>query len=77
MKRQKQVILVLRETVTSYTRACILIDEVEILSKGLLLLCMDLQPLCGPPATIRVDAAPGFIVLWPMMMVCVRKTYPR
>ncbi len=27
MKRQKQVILVLQETVTSYTRACILIDE--------------------------------------------------
>ena len=64
MKRQKQVIWVLRETVTSYTRACILIDKkMETLRKGLLLLCMDLQPLCGPPATIRVDAAPGFSAL--------------
>ncbi len=35
----------------------------ETLRKGLLLLCMDLQPLCGPPATIRIDAAHGFSAL--------------
>ena len=35
----------------------------ETLRKGLLLLCIDPQPLCGPPATIHIDASPGFSAL--------------
>ncbi len=77
MKRQKQVILVLREAVTSYTRACILIDEkMETLRNGLLLLCMDLQPLYVVHLPLSALMQLLDSVLWPMMMVCVRKTYP-
>ena len=61
MKRQKQLILIVRECVTSYTMACIIEDErAETLRNALLRLCLELRPLDGPPAVIRTDPAPGF-----------------
>ena len=65
MKRYRQLILVVRETSTSYTAACLLDDERrESIRAGLLRLCLELRPLAcpppPPPAVIRVDPAPGF-----------------
>ena len=61
IKRYRQLILVVRETSTSYTAACLLDDERrESIYAGLLWLCLELRPLAGPPAVIRVDPAPGF-----------------
>jgi len=61
MKRYRQLILVVRETSTSYTAACLLDDERrESIRAGLLRLCLELRPLAGSPAVIRVDPVPGF-----------------
>eukprot|EP00111_Clytia_hemisphaerica_P017216 TCONS_00050950-protein len=61
LRREKQFILVLRESVTSYTLACIIDSEEHInLRNGLIQLCVGLIPLDGPSATIRTDPAPGF-----------------
>ena len=53
-----------RETVTSYAAAC-LIDNVkhQSLRDALARLVMELYPLDGPVAIVKVDLAPGFIAL--------------
>ena len=64
LKRSRQFILVLRETVTSSTVTRLIPDEKkETLQTTLLQLCMELRPLDGPPAVIRTDPAPGFSAL--------------
>ena len=64
MRRNKQCILVLRETTTSFTSACLVPDERHgTLRDALVCLSLELRPLDGPPAVIRVDPAPGFIAL--------------
>lgn len=64
LKRNCQLILVVRETVTSYTRACFVCDEKrDTLREALACLCTELLPLEGPPAIVRVDPAPGFVSL--------------
>ena len=64
LRRCKQVILVLRETTTSYTSASIIPDEKSAtLRDNLARLCVGLRSLSGPPVTVRVDPAPGFVSL--------------
>ena len=61
LRREKQFILVLRESVTSYTLACLIDNEDHVnLRNGLIQICVGLIPLDGPSATIRTDPAPGF-----------------
>ena len=61
LKRERQLILVLRETVTSYTRATIIDSEKkDSLREALISLCIELRPFDGPIAVIRTDPAPGF-----------------
>lgn len=61
LKRAKQLILVLRECVSSYTTTCLIADERrDTLRDALVRLCVELHPLDGPPAVIRTDPAPGF-----------------
>jgi len=65
LRRNRQIVLVLRETVTSYTRTQLLADEKhDTLRSALICLCLELRPLDGPKAVIRVDPAPGFIALY-------------
>ena len=64
LKRKRQLILVVRETVTSYTAACTIENEKhETLREALARLVMELHPLDGPIAVVRVDPAPGFVAL--------------
>ena len=64
IKRDRQLILVLRECVTSYTVTCFVNDERrDTLRDSLIQLCIGLRPLDGPPAVIRTDPAPGFAAL--------------
>ena len=64
LKRYRQLILVVRETATSFTASCLLDDERrESIRSGLLRLCLELRPLAAPPSVIRVDPAPGFASL--------------
>ena len=66
IKGYRQLILVARETATSFTAACLLDDERhESIRSGLLRLCLELRPLAAPPSVIRsrVDPAPGFASL--------------
>ena len=64
IKRQQQLIFVVRETVTSYTAACLISDERHnSLRSALASLCVSLRPLDGPIAIIRTDSAPGFQAL--------------
>ena len=64
MKRERQLILVVREYVTSYTAARLITDErQETLRESLLCLCVELCPLDGPFAVVRTDPAPGFQAL--------------
>ena len=61
IKRSHQLILVLRETVTSFTATSFIKDERHTsLRDTLIQLCIQLRPLDGPPAIIRTDPAPGF-----------------
>ena len=61
LKHSRQLILVLRESVTSYTSTMVIEDERHhTLRDALLRLCIQLRPLDGPPAVIRTDPAPGF-----------------
>ena len=61
IKRFQQKILVVRETVTSYTFACLIEEENhKELRNGLIRLCLSLRPLDGPVAVVRTDPAPGF-----------------
>lgn len=64
LKRNRQLIFVVRETVTSYTAACLIDNEKhETLRDALARLVMELHPLDGPIAIVRVDPAPGFVAL--------------
>ena len=64
VKREKQLILVLREYVTSYLQALIIPDEQQgSLRSGLIQLSLPLVPTAGPIAVIRVDPAPAFQAL--------------
>ena len=64
IKRNRQLILVVRENVTSLTASCFIESERhDILRDALIRLCVDLRPLDGPPAVIRTDPAPGFVRL--------------
>ena len=64
IKRNRQLIAVVRETVTSYTVTCLISNERhETLRDTLLLLCIGLRPLDGPPAIVRTDPASGFKTL--------------
>ena len=61
LKRSRQLIVVLRESVTSYTSTMVIEDERHhTLRDALVRLCIQLRPLDGPPAVIRTDPAPGF-----------------
>ena len=64
LKRDHQLILPLRKTVTSYIAACIVSYEKQTtLREASACLATKLHPLDGPPAVIRVDPAPGFMAL--------------
>jgi hypothetical protein len=64
LKRERQLVLVLRETVTSYTSCCIIESEKHhALRDALVRLCVEMRPLDGPFAVIRTDPAPGFKAL--------------
>ena len=64
IKRSRQLIFVIRETVSSYTSTCIVESERhDALRDCIVRLCVEFRPLDGPPAVIRVDPAPGFIAL--------------
>ncbi|CAC5371066.1 unnamed protein product [Mytilus coruscus] len=61
LKRNRQLILVVRETVTSYTSTCFIKDEkLGSLRDWLIHLLIPLKPLNGPSVVVRVDPAPGF-----------------
>ena len=64
IKRERQLIFVLREEVTAFTKTCIVENEREdSLRDALVCLCLDFRPLDGPLAVIRTDPAPGFVAL--------------
>ena len=64
IKYSRQLIFVLRETVTSYTSSVSLEDERhQTLRDAIVKLCLELRPMDGPPAVIRTDPAPGFKAL--------------
>lgn len=64
MKRERQLVLVVRECVTSYTSTCLLDSERhDDLRDALIRLCIEQRPLDGPIAIIRTDPAPGFQAL--------------
>ena len=64
LKRERQLILILREYVTSYTQAVIVPSEKHnSLRDAFLQLIGILKPVNGPPSVIRVDPAPGFQAL--------------
>ena len=61
IKRNRQLILVLRECTTSFTVSCLIRDEKhDTLRDALTQLIIGLHPLDGPRAIIREDSAPGF-----------------
>ena len=61
VKRERQLILVVRETVTSYTSSCLINNEqCHTLRDALIQLCTTIRPVEGPPMIIRTDPAPGF-----------------
>ena len=64
IKRSRQLIFVLRETVTSYTSSVSLEDERHQTSRDAIVkLCLELRPMDGLPAVIHTDPARGFKVL--------------
>ncbi|MCG7866391.1 MAG: hypothetical protein JAY74_08440, partial [Candidatus Thiodiazotropha taylori] len=64
LKQNRQLILVLRETVSSYTAASLIENEKhDTLRDALARLCIELHPIDGPSAVIRTDPAPGFVAL--------------
>ena len=63
-RRHQQLILVLRETVSSYTLTTLIKSEKhEDLRNALIVLCSQLRSLHDGGATVRVDPAPGFCAL--------------
>lgn len=64
MRRCRQIILVLRETVSSFTLTSFITSEKQDdLLAGLLALASAVRPLGSVPMIIRVDCAPGFRAL--------------
>ena len=64
IRRYRQFILVLRETVTSFTCATFVLDEkAKSLREGLLKLLLPIHPVDSPTAIVRTDPAPGFQAL--------------
>jgi len=64
IKRERQLILVVRECVASYTVTCIIENErSETLRDALITLCVGMRPFNGPPTVIRTDSASGFACL--------------
>ena len=61
IRRNRQFILLVRETVTSFTDAVLVDGEDHVsLRNGLLQMCVQLRPESGPTAVVRADPAPGF-----------------
>ena len=64
IKHSRQLILVVRECVTSFTATTLLEDERHnTLRDALIRLCVQMRPLDGPSAVIRTDPALGFKAL--------------
>ena len=64
IKRSRQLVLVLREYVTSFTATTLLEDEQHnTLRDALIRLCVQMRPLDGPSAVKRTDPASGFKAL--------------
>ena len=61
IRRKSQVILVVRDVLSSYTTSSIITDERGDTLRSALLL--NTTPIRQPTCTIRVDNAPGFITL--------------
>lgn len=58
VKRHRQKIFIMRETVTSYTTASIIKDETtEAVTEAILAACSKLRPACASEIVIRVDPA--------------------
>ena len=65
IKHSRQLIFVLRETVTSYTSSLFLENEChQTLRDAIVRLCLEMHPMDGPPAVLRTDPAPGFKALF-------------
>ena len=63
-RRHRQLILVLRETVCSYTLTTLIKSERhEDLRNAIIVICSQLRSLHDGGATVRVDPAPGFCSL--------------
>ena len=61
LKRNRQLILVVRECMSSFTVSCLVQDEKHsTLRDALLQLCVGLCPLDHPSVRIRTDSAPAF-----------------
>ena len=61
IKRYRQCIMVVRETVTSYTVSQIIPDEQKTtLRDAIICACTSLRATGGPQTIVRVDPAPGF-----------------
>ena len=64
MKQNRQLVFVLREAVTSYTVTRLIDNETQdALRSALVCTCLELRPVDGATATVRVDPAPGFVAL--------------
>jgi hypothetical protein len=64
LKRERQLVRVFRECVTSFTLTTLPDDErKDTLRDALVRLCVQLCPLDGPHAVVRTDPAPGFASL--------------
>ena len=63
-KRHRQLIMVLRETVSSYTVSSFIASEkLEDLRNAIIMLCSQLRSLRDGGVIVRVDPAPGFSAL--------------
>ena len=64
IRREKQMIFVLRDVVTSYTWSALIENEqAKTLREIIMKLCIPVRPIDSPQSVIRVDPAPGFISL--------------
>ena len=64
LKQNRQLILVLHETVSPYTAASLIKNEKhDTLRDALARLCIELHPIDGPSAVIKTDPAPALVAL--------------
>ena len=64
LKRERQLIFILRECVTSFTSACFVESERrDPLREAIIELCVPLRPLDGPFAVVRTDPASALSAL--------------